>query len=84
MVNFHVPKPERLALSKNVNFNLLSLKRCPYDSDFPPISLGDLNMVLGAWNAFSGNYRESCDRFFFSEIKIFENMAFGRVTELPI
>ena len=50
---------------KNVNFNLLSFKRCPYDNDFWPISLRNLNVILGAWNGFSGNYRESCDRLFF-------------------
>ena len=67
---------------KNVNFNLLSFKRCPYDNDSLPISLGDLNIILGAWNGFSGKCHESCDRFF-SYIKIFENTAFGHVTEMP-
>ena len=29
------------------------------------ISFGDLNINLGAWNGFSANCRESCDRLFF-------------------
>ena len=37
---------------KNVNFSLLSLKRCLYDNDFWSISLGDLSKILGAWNVF--------------------------------
>ena len=69
-------------LSKNVNFNLLSFKRSPYDNNFCPISLGDLNVILGAWNGFAGNCCESCDQLFF-QIKIFENTAFGHVTEFP-
>ena len=50
---------------KNVNFNLLTFKKCLYDNDFWPISLEDLNIISGAWNGFSGNYRESCDQLFF-------------------
>ena len=64
MVNFHVPKPEKVGSLKNVKFKLLSFKRFPHGNDFWPISLGDLNIILGAWNCFSENYRESCDRFF--------------------
>ena len=44
---FQVPTPERLALSKNVNFNLSSFKRCPSDNDLQQISLRDLNVILG-------------------------------------
>ena len=44
---------------KNVNFNLLSFKRCPYDSNFWTISLRDLNIILGAWNGFSGKLRSA-------------------------
>ena len=52
-----------------MNFNLLSFKRYPYDSDFWPISLGDLSIILGARNGFSGNCRESCDRLFFLKLR---------------
>ena len=52
-----------------MNFNLLSFKRCPYDNDSWPISLGDLNIILGAWNDFSGKCRESCDRLFFLKLR---------------
>ena len=64
-VNSHVAKPERLATLENVNFNLLSFKRRPYDNDFWPISFGNLNIILGVWNSFSVNCRESYDRLFF-------------------
>ena len=74
MVNFHVPKPERLLSLKNVNFNLLSFKSCPYDNNTWPISLVDLNIILGAWNGFSGK-RRKCT-------KIFENTAFDHVTKV--
>ena len=47
-----------------MNFNVLYFKRSPYDNDFWPISLY-LNIILDAWNGFSGNWRESCDRLFF-------------------
>ena len=50
---------------KNGNFNLLSFKRCPYDNDYWPISLEDLNIILGARNGFSGKCHKSCDRLFF-------------------
>ena len=50
---------------KTVNFNLLPFNRCPYDNSFWPIVLADFNITLGAWNGFSGNCRESCDRLFF-------------------
>ena len=33
----------------------MSCKRYPYGNDFWPISLWDLNIILGAWNGFSGN-----------------------------
>ena len=59
---------------KNMNFSLLSFKRRLYDNDFWPVSLGDLSKMLGAWNGFSANYRESCDRLF---------SAFGHVTGVP-
>ena len=49
---------------KNVNFNLLSFKRCPYDNDSWPSSLGDLNVILGAWNDFSGKCCKTCDQPF--------------------
>ena len=41
VVNSQVTKPERVALSK------VFFKRLPYDNDWP-ISLGDLNLILGA------------------------------------
>ena len=64
-LNFHVyTKTWKVGSLENVNFNLLSFKRCPYDDSWP-ISLGDLNIILGAWNGFSGKCRESCDRLFF-------------------
>ena len=47
VVNSHVAKPERLVLSKDVSFSLLSFKRSLYDSDFRPINLGDLNISSG-------------------------------------
>ena len=68
---------------KNVNYNLLSFKRCPYDNDFRPISLGDLNIVLGAWNDFFSEITAKVATGSFSQIKIFENTAFGLVTEVP-
>ena len=58
-------KVERLTLSKMWTSIFLSFKMCPYDNDSWPISLGDLNITLGAWNGFSGKCRESFDRFFF-------------------
>ena len=64
-VKFHVKKTWKVGSLKNVNFNFLSFKRCPYDNDFWPISLGDLNKILGVWNGFSGNCREGCDQLFF-------------------
>ena len=66
MVNFDLyTKTWKVGSLKNVNFNLLPFKRCPYDNDSWPISLEDLNIILGAWNGFSGNCREICDRLFF-------------------
>ena len=65
VVKSHVVKPGRLALPKNVNFNFWSFKRCPYDNDFGPINLGGLNIILGAWNGFPSNFRESCDQVFY-------------------
>ena len=66
VVNFDVyTKTWKVGPLKNVNFNLLPFKRCPYDNDFLLIGLGDLNIFLGAWNGFSGNCRKSCDRLFF-------------------
>ena len=50
---------------KNVNFNLLPFKRCPYENDFCPINLGDLNIILGSWNGFTANFRESYEGLFF-------------------
>ena len=76
-------KTWQIGLLKNVNFNILSFKRCLFDNDFWPISLSDLNVILGAWNGFSGYYRESCDRLFFLKI-FFEYTAFGHMTEMPI
>ena len=55
----------------------MPFKRCPYSNDFWPISLGDLNIILGAWNGFSSIVIGLC-----SQIKIFEN-TFGHVTEMP-
>ena len=43
----------------------MSFERCPYDNDFWPISSGDLNIVLGAWNGLPGNCPKSCDQLFF-------------------
>ena len=48
-----------------MNFSLFSFKRCPYDNSSWPINSGDLNIILGAWNGFSGKCRESCNRLFF-------------------
>ena len=44
--------------------------------------MGDLIIIFGAWNGF----KESAAKVaigFFSSIKIFENTAFGHVTEVP-
>ena len=65
VMHSHVAKRERLVQSKTLTFNLLSCKRCPYDNDFWPINLEDLNIILGAWNSFAGNLHKSCDWFFF-------------------
>ena len=35
--------------------SILSFKRCPYGNDSWPISLGDLNVILSAWNGFQEN-----------------------------
>ena len=65
-----------------MNFDLLSFKRFSYDNDFRPINLEDLNIILGVWNGFQENAAKVVICFF-SEIKIFENIAFGHVTEEP-
>ena len=76
-------KTWKVGSPKNVNLNLLSFKRRTYDNLFWTISLGDLNIILGAWNGFSANCHACCDRLFFSKTKIFENMALGHVNEVP-
>ena len=63
-LNFHVAKPERLALLKMWT-SIFCLSKGPYDNDSWPISLGDLNIILSAWNGFSGKCSEICDRLFF-------------------
>ena len=63
-LNFPVPKPARLALSKMWT-SIFCLSKDPYDNNSWLISLRNLNIILGAWNGFSGKCRESCDRFFF-------------------
>ena len=70
--NFHIPKPSILLL----------FKRSSYYNDFWPITLRALNIILGAWNGFSGNCPESCHLLFFLNYA-FENTAFGHLTEMP-
>ena len=70
--NFHIPKPSILLL----------FKRSSYYNDFWPITLRALNIILGAWNGFSGNCPESCHLLFFLNYA-FENTAFGHLTEIP-
>lgn len=43
----------------------MPFKRCPYENDFFPINLGDLNIILGSWNGFTANFRESYEGLFF-------------------
>ena len=83
--NSHVAKSESWASEKCELrlLNLLSFKICSYGSDFWPISSGDLNKILGAWNGFLANCRKFAIGFS-SWIKIFENTVFGHVTEVPI
>ena len=64
-----------------MNFNLLYFERCPYDNDFWPISLGDLNLILGAWNGQEIAAKVAIG--FFPSTKVFENTVFGYVTEVP-
>ena len=61
---------------------LFSFIRCPYDNNFRPISLGDLNIILVARNIF---FRKLPQKLWSScFLKIFENTAFGHVTEVPV
>ena len=62
VVKSHMSQPERLAISKMWT---TCLSTCPYDNNFWPISLGNLTIILGAWNGFLVDFQESCDQRFF-------------------
>ena len=54
---------------KNVNFSLLFFKWRSYDSDFWPISLGDLSKILGAEMVFQSKLPRKLRPAFFLELR---------------